>query len=171
MEQVVIRRRPRLLLAGFSFFGDPFHSHAGWTEANEIGRLWKRLLALWQESERQPPAVMYEVHVQNSETPRTGEFEVFVGYEVDGFEAVSFELCLKQLPAAEYAVFTLRGDQIQQDEPLIDNWLRANSYRIAHPFFIQRYDHRYQGIDRLEESELDFLAPICPDEQPGNDAD
>ena len=172
MEQVVIRRHPRLLLAGFSFFGDPFHSHAGWTEANEIGRLWQRLLAYWQAPERGvPPTVMYEVHIQNSETPRTGEFEVFVGYEVSSRDALPFELCLKHLPETTYAVFTLRGDQMQQDEPLVDNWLRANGYRAGLPFFIQRYDERYRGLDRLEESELDFLVPIAPVERPAGGAD
>ena len=32
----------RIILVGFSFFGDPFALSAGWTEENEIGRLWQR---------------------------------------------------------------------------------------------------------------------------------
>lgn len=172
MDQVVIERSPRLLLAGFSFFGDPFHSHAGWTEANEIGRLWQRLLAYWQASDRgDPPRVMYEVHIQNSETPRTGEFEVFVGHVVDSPDEVPLELCLKQLPQTDYAVFTLQGSQMQQDEPLVDNWLRANDYRVALPFFIERYDERYQGLERLEESVLEFLVPVVPAGERGGGAD
>ena len=165
MEPIVIRRHLQLLLAGFSFFGDPFHSHAGWTETNEIGRLWQRLYAFWQASESQtPPAVVYEVHVQTNETATTGEFEVFTGYEANSVEGLPYELCLKVLPETEYAIFRLKGAQILQDEPIIDDWLRANPYRIAHPFFIQRYDQRFKGLDRLEESELDFLVPVRRDE-------
>jgi len=32
----------RIVLAGFSFFGDPFAETGYWTEENEIGRLWNR---------------------------------------------------------------------------------------------------------------------------------
>jgi predicted transcriptional regulator YdeE len=75
-------------------------------------------------------------------------------------EGLPVELCAKVLPAADYAVFTLRGAQIEQDEPIIDDWLQAHSYRVAQPVFIQRYDRRYKGLERLEESEIDFLLPV-----------
>lgn len=164
MHPVTITHMPPRLLAGFSFFGDPFHSHAGWTEANEIGRVWQRLLN-YLHTDEAPAAVdtMYEVHVQNHETPNTGEFEVFVGYEVDTLAAVSYALCAKTLPEAAYAVFTLQGSEIKFDEPLIDNWLTANGYRVALPLFIQRYDSRFKGLDRLDDSELDFLVPVMRD--------
>ena len=35
----------RMLLLGLDFFGDPFQSSSGWTEENEIGRLWQRFMA------------------------------------------------------------------------------------------------------------------------------
>ena len=41
MEPKLIEWGPTLL-AGFSFYGDPFAESAGWTEENEIGRLWQR---------------------------------------------------------------------------------------------------------------------------------
>ena len=40
-----IRNYPQRYLAGFSFFGNPFEQHSGWTEENEIGRLWVRYMA------------------------------------------------------------------------------------------------------------------------------
>jgi hypothetical protein len=43
-EPVLVELGARTL-AGMSFFGDPFTSHAGWTEENEIGRLWQRFQA------------------------------------------------------------------------------------------------------------------------------
>jgi len=44
MEPTMIEKRQMILL-GFSFFGDPFKISGGWTEENEIGRLWKRFMA------------------------------------------------------------------------------------------------------------------------------
>ena len=44
MEPTMIEKRQMMLL-GFSFFGDPFKISGGWTEENEIGRLWKRFMA------------------------------------------------------------------------------------------------------------------------------
>lgn len=160
--QPVIQQYPRITLAGFSFFGDPFHSHAGWTETNEIGRLWQRLFHYLSQLEpvKQHPPKSYEIHLQNQQTPQTGEYEVFVGFEAPELDQVPVELCLKILPACEYAVFTLSGDAIQMDEPIIDRWLTENGYTMAFPLFVQRYDERFKGLDRLDESELDVLAPI-----------
>ena len=154
MTSPTIQHHPRMLLAGFSFFGDPFHSHAGWTEANEIGRLWKRLMA----SLSVYPDTLYEVHLEHPDTPQTGEYEVFVGYPVDDIDAVPLAMCLKVLPASDYAQFTVRGDQIH--EPIIEAWLRGADYRIAHPILIQRYDERFKGLDRMAESLLDMLVPV-----------
>jgi len=155
-----------MLLAGFSFFGDPFHSHAGWTEANEIGRLWQRLerlaaLPSVQNTLFASIAVSYEMHLQNHETPQTGEFEIFAGIEVAAVDNVPLELCVKVVPETDYAVFTVRGSETYGDEPVLDNWLRDNGYRQAFPFFLQRYDARFKGVDHLAESEWDILIPIA----------
>lgn len=164
--QPVVQHYPRIILAGFSFFGDPFHSHAGWTEANEIGRLWQRLIRYLSQPEHPfgHPTQSYEIHLQNHETAQTGEYEVFVGFEVSDLDQVPVELCLKILPKGEYAVFTLRGEAVQSDECIIDQWLASNGYRMAHQLFIQRYDERFKGLDRLSESELDLLVPVQRDD-------
>jgi predicted transcriptional regulator YdeE len=165
MLRVSVEYQPQRWLAGFSFFGDPFHAHAGWTEANEIGRLWQRLLRFQQlpaaqELRLAQPGVAYEVHLQQPDTAHTGEFEVFVGVEVPTLALLPVELCLKLIPAATFAVFTLRGDEIKQDEPLIDSWLQANGYVMASSLLMQRYDERFKGLDRLDESELQWLVPV-----------
>ena len=46
----------RITLVGFSFFGDPFRMSAGWTEENEIGRLWKRFMAYWMDRHKNKDA-------------------------------------------------------------------------------------------------------------------
>lgn len=168
MLQPVIQHYPQKWLAGFSFFGDPFHSHAGWTETNEIGLLWRRLMGFWEQPSVQntafaPMGVSYEVHFQSYETPRTGKFEVFAGFEVSDWQNLPLELCLKRLPESDYAVFTLTGEQIRSDEPIMDNWLKASGYRLAYPVFVQRYDKRFKGVHRLAESVLDMLIPVVKD--------
>jgi predicted transcriptional regulator YdeE len=158
----IIQKMPQKILAGFSFFGDPFHSHAGWTEANEIGRLWQRLMTFLALPENQSikPTQSYEVLLQSHSTPQTGKFEVFVGYEVTDLKQIPVELCLKILPESLYAVFTISGQQMHADHTIVDNWMTANGYQQAFPFFAQRYDERFKGVDQLDDSVWDILTPI-----------
>ena len=173
MEAPRIVHYPSLLLAGLSFFGNPIHSHAGWTEGNEIGRLWNRLMHLWQAPDAvglmppdagaampPMPGIMYEIHLQHADTMQTGEYEGFVGFEIDALADLPLALCAKVLPASDYVLFTLRGEQIRMEEPFIDAWLATAAYEIAVPVYIQRYDERFKGLDRIAESELDFLIPV-----------
>jgi predicted transcriptional regulator YdeE len=92
MEPQIVAK-PQMMLLGLSFFGDPFSLSAGWTEENEIGRLWKRFMAYLAERGQQirhvvSNAVTYKVHIYHEETPQTGEFEVFVGMEVARLEGM-----------------------------------------------------------------------------------
>jgi hypothetical protein len=85
MEPRIIEK-PQMILLGFNFFGDPFKISGGWTEENEIGRLWQRFMAYLAKHRPRikhikTDAVMYEVHVEHEETALTGEHEVFVGNE------------------------------------------------------------------------------------------
>jgi predicted transcriptional regulator YdeE len=166
MEPVIVDRS-RMILVGFGFFGDPFGISTAWSEENEIGRLWKRLMAyLSVKGERIPHVtsdrVMYEVHVQHPETAETGEVEVFVGLEVDELEKLPPELLAKILPPTTYAVFTLEGEQIVSDWPLLiyNEWLPTSDYQSAHPYSFQRYDERFQGMDRVEDSVLEVYVPV-----------
>ena len=52
MEPTIIER-DKIILVGFSFFGDPFQA-GEWTEENEIGRLWNRFMAYLNNP---PPAL------------------------------------------------------------------------------------------------------------------
>jgi AraC family transcriptional regulator len=156
----------QLTLLGFSFFGDPFRLSGGWTEENEIGRLWARFMAFLDEHRsrmRQVTSwdVMYELHVEHPETAQTGEFEVFAGLQVEGLEDVPVELTCKVLPPTTYAVFTLRGEQITSDwNMLMSEWLSRSGYQRAHPYGFQRYDERFKGMDQIEKSVLDVYVPV-----------
>lgn len=159
-----IEHHGRRRLAGLGHFGDPLEGGTGWTEENAIGRLWNRL-STWLSVPGRPgprPTVLYEVHVETGSTPVTGEFEVFVGFEVLDDRDVPVDLSVKTLPGADYAVLTLAGERIRSDEPILDTWLARNRYEKSLGFIVQRYDERFLGLDRLAESELDLLVPVRP---------
>jgi len=166
MEPTIVKMEQRLLV-GLSFFGDPFKLSAGWTEENEIGRLWKRLITYLGTN---PGAikqvvgenVMYEVQIYHEETLQTGEFEVFVGLEVEKLQAVPLELSVKILPPAIYAMFTLQGEQIVSDWTMniFAEWLPAAGYEGLHSHSIQRYDERFKGLDPIDESILEVYIPV-----------
>jgi predicted transcriptional regulator YdeE len=165
MEPKIVERDP-MLLVGFSFFGDPFAESAGWTEENEIGRLWNRFMAFLAEKgdgirHVLDEQVAYEVHVESPETPAKGHQEVFVGLEVDRLADLPVELLVKVLPACTYAVFTLKGEQIASDWSMsIGEWMQRSPYEPVGGFGYQRYDQRFRGVDNLAASELDVYVPI-----------
>jgi predicted transcriptional regulator YdeE len=166
MQPKVIEKTETIMV-GFDFFGDPFKFSAGWTEENEIGRLWNRFITFFNEHKNQllhvpEPSVMYEIHIEHPETGQTGEYEVFVGVEVDGLESVPIELTVKVLPATLYAVFTLKGEQITSDwsTMVYRDWMPSSGYQRSYPYGIQRYDERFKGLDRMHESELKLYVPI-----------
>ncbi len=165
--KATISEQPARLLAGFSFFGDPFRSHGGWSAENEIGRLWQRWGEYWQAYgatllPATEPGVMYEFHVYSPETLQTGEFEVFTGVEIAYTDGLPLEVVAKLLPAARYAIFTLSGEEIISDwEWQVDNvWLPELGAHRRMTFSFQRYDARFKGMDRIAESELDVYIPL-----------
>ncbi len=167
MEPTLVEK-PQIILVGFSFFGDPFKFSGGWTEENEIGRLWKRFMGYWTQhpgaiEHVKTSAVLYEVHIEHPETPQTGEFEVFVGLEVEQLGALPIELLVKLLPPATYVVFTLRGQQINSDwSRLIQGWMTQEGYVRPHPYGFQLYDERFKDVQHIDESILDVYVPIEP---------
>ena len=165
MEPTMIEKRQMILL-GFSFFGDPFRVSGGWTEENEIGRLWKRFMAYFAEHRHRikhvkTDAAMYEVHIEHEETALTGEYEVFVGLEVEKLEDVPVDMAVKILPPTTYAVFTLEGEQITSDwNNMIYEWMSRSGYQRAHPYGFQLYDERFKGVQHIDESILDADVPV-----------
>ena len=169
MEPKIIEL-PEIVLVGFNFYGDPFRLSGGWTEENEIGHLWARFMAYLQKhSDRLPPLkddrVCYEVHIQHPETAERGEYEVFVGLEVRKLEHLPVELSVKVLPAREYAVFTLKGEQITSDweQGVVGKWFARSGLHTDESFGFERYDERFKGLDRVEESALEVYVPLSPE--------
>lgn len=164
MEPVIVERG-RIILVGFSFFGDPFRLHSAWSEENEIGRLWGRFMAYMQQHASDlavvEPHTAYEVHLDSAERARTGEYEVFIGVAVATIDTIPLMPLVKILPPATYAVFTLAGDQIVGDwNKQIADWMARSGHQYAHPYSFEFYDERFKGMDRIAESLLDIYVPI-----------
>lgn len=173
MEPTIISRR-QLLIAGFSFFGNPFETRDPWTVENEIGRLWERYLAYASQNQKAlddlliRPSIAMELHLHHPQTKETGEYEVFIGAEVRSADGLPVELLLKVLPPSHFAVYTVSGADITGDwyTNYFLEWLPGSGYRIAYDGAIEVYDERFKGMDRLDESELDVWLPIHPIERP-----
>ena len=168
MEPTIVEKG-QITLVGFSFYGDPFSESDGWTEGNEIGGLWNRFSAyLTDQGERILHRVdedrAYEVHVVSDDTAEKGHREVFVGVEVERLEDVPAELLVKLLPATQYAIFTLQGEQIASDwcRVIYQESLPHTGYEEAHRYSIQLYDERFKGVDNLADSVLEVYVPVKP---------
>lgn len=160
--------RPALVLAGMSFFGDPFTSHTGWTEENEIGRLWARLMAFAcaDDAPLATPTVAWELHVRGAQALETGEFEVFVGFETPDAGPLPVELSRKTAPGGPCVELELTVAEMTADNPVLDRWLRATGHRDTGKYVLMRYDERYHGTGG--DSVLTLYVPVTPgaDEQP-----
>ncbi len=166
MQPRIIESR-QITLVGMSFYGDPFDTHTGWDEDNQIGLLWKRLFAFFNSnavfSSLSKSSVWYEVHIQSDESKVKGLFEVFVGVEciLDWLPQLPPQLLVKNLPSTDYAIFTFEGQQISSDwEKILDDWMKVSGYQSTGSYNFQYYDERFKGLDRISESILDVYIPI-----------
>lgn len=155
------------LVVGMSFYGDPFTQASGWSEDNEIGLLWKRFSAFVDRHGDKikcqvTPGTFLEIHVESEETSEKGLFEVFVGARVDRLDDVPLVCTVKVLPATDYALCTLQGQEITSDwgQLIYHDWLPSSGYRPLHPYLIQSYDARFKGLDRVDESVLNAYIPV-----------
>ena len=164
---IQIKVNVEFTLLGLSFFGDPFTSHAGWTEGNEIGRLWVRFLDYMKAAdpealpENELPRVTLECHIITPDSMETGEFEIFVGYKISDLDNVPADLLVKKFQPSTYVVFTSEGEGIMGNFDFdFDGELAKLGFKRTGPHFIQWYDERFKGLDNLEESQLDWWFPV-----------
>jgi AraC family transcriptional regulator len=158
----------KIKLVGMSFYGDPFKKASGWSEDNEIGILWNRLITFLN---KYPDAiknilqkdVFIEIHLMDDQTDETGEYEVFTGIMVEKIENIPLKCVAKILPETDYAVFTLKGKQITDTDwwkKAYEEWIPNAGYKISYNYNFQYYDNKFKGLDKLENSQLDFYFPV-----------
>ncbi len=169
-----IEEKGQTILAGMVYYGNPFATGGGWSQENEIGKLWTRFNTFWDKHQASirhvvDPNVGYEVHVEPQEYAETQNFYVMVGVEIAEIEDLPLELSVKVLPAGTYARFTLRGNEITSNWPeaIYREWLPGSGYQERAKFTVERYDgERFKDVDDPQ-SELDILVPIAPLDKTG----
>lgn len=156
-------------LWGVSFFGDPFARSAGWTEENEIGLLWKRFIELCEtHREELPPGapdrVAYELHIPHPNTGDTGDYEVFVGYPSasNACAVAPVEFLAKTIPGGAVALFTIGGGEIADMACFAqaEQWVEHCGRERRGRWIFNRYDERFRGMDRLDESTIELGFPL-----------
>ncbi|MBN1401067.1 MAG: GyrI-like domain-containing protein [Anaerolineae bacterium] len=167
MQTTILEQEP-ILLAGMSYFGNPFVQPEEGGEV-PIHRLWARVVAFLElNPDALPPlvapGVVYEVHVPHTKERESGRHEAFVGVEVATVRGLPVLLQAKMLPARLYLRVLLQGREIVSDwfDPIVQDWLPKARHRLADSFSYQRYDHRFKGGDRLAESEMEVYVPVEP---------
>jgi AraC family transcriptional regulator len=151
-----------LTLVGMVFYGDPFKDAGGWSEENEIGKLWSRFVAKEELVRNVTGHGGYEVHIEPEGRKDTSEYCVFVGVKVGEVENQPLEMFTKVLPAGTYAVFTMKGEEITSDwsKAIYYEWMPESGYVERAKYLIEFYDEkRFKGMDNPD-SELDIYVPV-----------
>lgn len=112
---------------------------------------------------RVDPAVAYGVETYTQEMQNRGRWFYMAGVEVADLNEVPVQMCAKQLPANEYAVFEYKGaispalgDLFQH---IYKEWLPASEYLQAYPYDLERYDARFKGpMD--DTSVMEIMVPV-----------
>ena len=169
MKKKVVEREETKLV-GMAYYGTL--RGEGWSEENQIGRTWQRFTQFcegnWDliKDKVINERLSYEVHIWNEEEwDATEVFRVFVGVEVDTLDDIPVDLVGMVLPAGTYALVTAEGEEIttidMQDVLPLGDYPRVK-FR-DHLVEVQCYDEkRFKGLDKIEESEVDYYIPIHP---------
>jgi predicted transcriptional regulator YdeE len=156
-----------MMLAGVSFFGDPFTYHTEWDNDNEIGQLWTRF---YQLLESEPDfnqqvinaGIQYEMHLMHPQSRSTGAYEVFIGVPVEELQSIPVHFLIKSTPARRYLQYRIGGQAIVGDIQQMPIAKDAESLgiKIAPDYHLVGYDQEFLGMDRLDESTVLILIPL-----------
>ena len=166
MEHKIIQSG-KIMIAGMVFYGDPFAVGGGWSEENEIGKLWTRFSAFCDNHRKAfkhevNANVGWELHITTDEYDETKEYYVMVGIEVSEIEDLPAPTFAKALPAGQYAVFTLKGEQMTGNwsKAIYEEWLPLSAYEEAYSCTFERCDDdRFKGWGDPE-SEVEIWVPV-----------
>ena len=162
----LIKGKKRIILAGMDFFGNPFEKAGGWSEQNEIGRLWHRFMSFYKKRKEEIIGLVseggYELWIDLDVEKDPKDKYIFVGVEVEKIDVLPLELIVRVLPETRYALFTLKGGEIKSDwsDLLFEKWLPESGLKKSFDFLIEYYDdQRFKGMEDPN-SELDLYVPI-----------
>jgi len=159
--------RDQLIIAGMVYYGNPFHAAEVSPDQNEVGKLWGRFNAYYENNPQKfqdavNPKMAWELHITTDEYEETKEYYVMVGVEVSEIAELPLPTFAKALPAGQYAVFTLKGEEMIKDwgKAIYEEWLPASDYEEAFQCTIERYDEdRFTGWGDPD-SEVEIWVPV-----------
>ena len=162
-----IIERGELIIAGMVYYGNPFHAADVSPDQNEVGKLWGRFNTYYENKPQAftaevNPKVAWELHITTDEYEDTKEYYVMVGVEMTEIEDLPLPAFAKVLPAGQYAVFTLKGEEMRGNwgDAIYKEWLPASDYREAFQCTIERYDEdRFKGWGDPD-SEIEIWVPV-----------
>ena len=170
MEYEIVKKE-KIKLMGLNYHGSITENGVAFEE--RVEDIWRRLsefcMNKWESIEESVinPELSYEIQLWNEkELEESGQMSVFVGVEFDNLESIPIELVGKVLPGDKYISFVLEGEEIHGwEEFLLQEWFPESNYWMKsfdeQLFHIQCFhEHRFKGIDKLEESELKVLVPV-----------
>jgi len=155
------------LIIGMNYYGDPFSVGGAWSVDNAIGKLWQRFSTYLSKHAKQilhrvNMDESYECHVMDETFEDTGEYGIMVGLEVSSLTNQPVHLVSKVIPKKKYLVLILRGQDIVSDQQVfINQILKAHPEKsVDSRFFFEKYDKRFKGMNRLEESLVEIYIPL-----------
>jgi AraC family transcriptional regulator len=167
MNEPRIVDKAGMIIAGMVFYGDPFKSEKGWSQQNEIGKLWGRFISFMDKKgnlvkNQSNTDAGFEIHIEGDEYKETKEYYLMVGAELTKVEDLPPEIFVKVFPPTKYAIFTLKGKEITSNwsDEIYMKWLPGSGYVEAYKYLFEYYDKRFKGMDKIEASELDIWVPI-----------
>ncbi len=166
MEPKIIKQ-DEMTIVGMVYYGNPFKAKGATPEQNEIGKLWTRFNTYWDNHREAfkhevDPKIAWELHITTDEYEKTKEYFVMVGVEVSEIEDLPAPIFAKVFPAGQYAVFTLKGEQMTSNwnKTIYEEWLPASAYEEAYECTFERYDgDRFKGWGEPE-SEVEIWVPV-----------
>jgi predicted transcriptional regulator YdeE len=156
-----------LLLAGVSFFGDPFTYHSEWENKNEIGQLWTRFYQLLENEadfreQVLSAGIQYEMHLMHPQSRETGAYEVFIGIPIKDPANVPVHFLIKHAPAKRYLQYRIKGQDIMDDiqsMPIAKD-AQALGVDTAPDYHLVGYNKDFLGMERLDESTVLIFIPL-----------
>ncbi len=166
MEPKIIQR-DQFIIVGMVYYGNPFHAAEVSPDQNEVGKLWGRFNTYYGNNpqgfkEEVNPKVAWELHITTDEYEETKEYYVMVGVEVSKIDGLPLPTFTKVLPAGQYAVFTLKGEEMASNwgDAIYKEWLPSSDYEEAYQCTIERYDEdTFKGWGDPD-SEVEIWIPV-----------
>ena len=159
MEYKIIQRK-EMKLVGVIY-------HTTMQTAEGIPGLWdKEFIPRAREIKHVVNQNCYGLELYPDNFTETKQFTYMAAFEVSKIEDVPFNMFGVTLPAATYAVFTIKGKLdpkkiMETFQKIYHEWLPASGYDMPYPYDFEFYDDENKRFKPdQDDSELDIYLPV-----------